>query len=117
MGVLQGLQQWPNVSLEGDDSFKLPKQDHRGVLLQLVSRLSPCSTSHGPHVLLEGQQHLPDPLKDILREYAAIFQEPKGLPPPRSHDHSIQLLPGVQPVSVRPYHYPFYQNECHPAQS
>jgi hypothetical protein len=35
--VLHGLQQGPKVSLEGGDSFKLSKQEQRGVLLHLVS--------------------------------------------------------------------------------
>jgi hypothetical protein len=110
-GVLHGLRQGPNVSLEGGDSFKLSKQEQKGVLLQLVSKPHHGSANQGPQKLLEGQLQLPDPLKGILREYAAVFQEPKGLPPPRSYDHSIQLFLGVQPVSVRPYRYLFYQKE------
>jgi hypothetical protein len=60
---------------------------------------------------LDSQQHLSGPLREILRDYAAVFQEPKGLPASCSHDHSIQLLQGVQPVSVRPDRYLFYQKE------
>lgn len=34
------------------------------------------------------------------------------LPPPRSQDHRIPLIPGAQPVQVRPYHYtPEQKNE------
>jgi hypothetical protein len=42
----------------------------------------------------------------LIAEFAAIFAEPKGLPPPRRADHRIHLLPGTPPVAVRPYRYP-----------
>jgi hypothetical protein len=45
-------------------------------------------------------------LEELLREYRDVFTEPQGLPPPRSHDHSITLVSGVPPVAVRPYRYP-----------
>jgi hypothetical protein len=57
------------------------------------------------------QQLLPAPVAAILRDYGDFFQEPKGLPPHRAQDHSITLHEGAQPVSVRPYRYPFYQKE------
>jgi len=34
-----------------------------------------------------------------------LFAEPTTLPPRREADHQIPLLPGAQPVSVRPYRY------------
>lgn len=34
-----------------------------------------------------------------------MFAEPTTLPPRREADHQIPLLPGAQPVSVRPYRY------------
>jgi hypothetical protein len=33
----------------------------------------------------------PAPLQDLLRSFESVFYEPKGLPPPRSHDHQIIL--------------------------
>jgi len=45
----------------------------------------------------------------LLRTFVDVFTEPIALPPRRPHDHSITLQPGAQPVSVRPYRYPFYQ--------
>ena len=38
-------------------------------------------------------------------EFDAIFQEPTVLPPPRSCDHSIPLIEGVNPVFIRSYCY------------
>jgi hypothetical protein len=52
------------------------------------------------------------PLLDrLLQQHAAIFAEPQGLPPPRSYDHRIHLLPGTTPVAVRPYRYPHLQKD------
>jgi len=48
------------------------------------------------------------PLEDIqqlVSQYQDIFQEPTTLPPKRPCDHHITLVPGAQPVNVRPYRY------------
>lgn len=34
-----------------------------------------------------------------------MFKDPDSLPPQREFDHSIPLLPGVNPVNVKPYRY------------
>lgn len=46
---------------------------------------------------------------ELLNGFRGVFEEPKGLPPVRSHDHQIVLEQGTQVVSVRPYRYPHYQ--------
>jgi hypothetical protein len=43
-------------------------------------------------------------LLSILREYqATVFTEPKGLPPRRTADHKIDLVPGSTPPARAPY--------------
>jgi hypothetical protein len=44
-------------------------------------------------------------LDDLLVQYQHLFLEPTELPPERSYDHSIPLVPGAHPVNVRPYRY------------
>lgn len=41
----------------------------------------------------------------LLSEFTALFEEPRGLPPQRPFDYDIELLPGVAPVNIRPYRY------------
>jgi hypothetical protein len=48
---------------------------------------------------------------DILKEFKDVFQVPTELPPSISHDHAIILKEGEQPISVKPYRYPFFQKE------
>jgi len=104
---LQGIQQGPRLSLEDGESFKLFKHEKKGVFLQLVGPTSPA-----PHLSFPSEQSiLPGPITSILKDYEDIFQESKGLPPHRAHDHSIPLQEGAKPVSVRPYRYPYYQKE------
>lgn len=44
-------------------------------------------------------------VQELLTGFQVVFQEPKGLPPKRSHEHVIHLLEGQGPVNVRPYRY------------
>lgn len=51
-------------------------------------------------------------LEELLADFDDVFSEPRGLPPQRSRDHSITLVPGAPPVAVRPYRYPaLHKNE------
>jgi hypothetical protein len=50
-------------------------------------------------------------LDELLLQHSAVFDTPRGLPPARSYDHRIHLLPGTAPVAVRPYRYPQLQKD------
>lgn len=52
---------------------------------------------------------IPQYLSQLLERYEDIFELPQGLPPKRSHDHSIILTEGTSPINVRPYRYPQVQ--------
>ncbi|XP_025617181.1 uncharacterized protein [Arachis hypogaea] len=45
----------------------------------------------------------------LLHTYEGVFAAPSGLPPQRTHDHSIPLVQGAAPVKSRPYRYPHSQ--------
>jgi hypothetical protein len=56
-----------------------------------------------------GPSSIENQLLDLLNAYLELFNEPQGLPPNRSHDHTIQLKEGAGPIKVRSYRYPHYQ--------
>ncbi|KAL0303885.1 UNVERIFIED_CONTAM: Retrovirus-related Pol polyprotein from transposon.6 [Sesamum radiatum] len=55
-------------------------------------------------------QYPPD-LHALLSRFESIFSIPKGLPPHRSLDHHIHLLPNQPPVNIKPYRYPHFQKD------
>lgn len=57
------------------------------------------------------QGEAPREVKEILKQFARVFEEPKTLPPPRRHDHSIPLEEGMKGLSLRPYRYSTTQKD------
>lgn len=47
----------------------------------------------------------PEEIQTLLTAYKDVFTNPKILPPPRTYDHAIPLIPGSIPINSRPYHY------------
>jgi hypothetical protein len=81
---------------------------HRGTRVQWQGVHPAAPQPHAAVVSATDQQ----PMLDILLEQqGAIFSEPTGLPPARPYDHRIHLLPGTEPVAVRPYRYPQLQKD------
>jgi hypothetical protein len=72
---------------------------HGGRLVRWQGIAGPAS----PFLAVRDLDHL---LRALLDEFPDIFAEPAGMPPPRSQDHRITLVPGAAPVAVRPYRYP-----------
>jgi hypothetical protein len=50
-------------------------------------------------------------LEELLAEFADVFEEPYGLPPPRCCDHSVPLKAGTEPPMIRPYRVPRKQKD------
>ncbi|KAH9775893.1 hypothetical protein KPL71_006536 [Citrus sinensis] len=50
--------------------------------------------------------HLTTPFVDLLHTYRNLFLPPTTLPPHRTIDHRIHLLPNTTPINVRTYRYP-----------
>jgi hypothetical protein len=52
------------------------------------------------------EQHLPPVpalLEEIVTQFQDIFSAPQGMPPHKSTDHCIPLIPGATPPNIRPY--------------
>ncbi|XP_077228593.1 uncharacterized protein LOC143861575 [Tasmannia lanceolata] len=96
--TLHGVQNLKVQTVEGKELAQLLKQKSWGFLAQL-----------DVNTQLEEDISVHEDLAKLLEDYDDIFQESKGLPPHRSHDHHIPLMSGAQPVNVRPYRYPHLQ--------
>ena len=57
------------------------------------------------------ENKLPSKLEELLQEFEPLFGPVETLPPRRQQDHKIPLVPGAQPVNVRPYRYTPYQKD------
>ena len=78
-----------------------------------------CNTDAITHMALiyamtnEGSNNTTSPeIQAVLEEFSDVFKEPEGLPPRRDCDHKIPLIPGAQPVNIRPSrHKPEHKKE------
>lgn len=46
---------------------------------------------------------IPEVIQTVLQEFEDVFSEPRGLPPVRTHNHTIPLKEGANPISGHPY--------------
>lgn len=45
-------------------------------------------------------------MQRLVTSFSNLFEQPTTLPPSHSCNHTIPLIPGAQPVFIRPYRYP-----------
>jgi hypothetical protein len=95
--LLTGLHPTSLTLEDGNNFLKASNSGNRGFWLQLLTQ----ETKDTPLTLQA-------PIRILLEEFALVFNEPRGLPPARGHDHQI-LLKGNQPITVCPYRYPYFQ--------
>lgn len=55
--------------------------------------------------LEEGVTETPQEVKELLHQYADVFEDPKKLHPSRVYDHTIPLLLDAVPMNSKPYRY------------
>ncbi|GMI77908.1 hypothetical protein HRI_001460100 [Hibiscus trionum] len=81
----------------------------------LKNSKSPCTAALwllNPQLELKGEMNsVPQEIQLILKKFSGIFEEPKGLPPDRGHEHKIELVDERVAVKVKPYRHPAYQKD------
>ncbi|GKA15840.1 C2H2 and C2HC zinc fingers superfamily protein, putative isoform 1 [Tanacetum coccineum] len=97
--VLKGTTEEGSLSMISGEGFNrlLRKTKHGlvGYMLYMVSESS--------------DEKVPSCIQRTIQQYKNVFDEPKGLPPVRRHDHKIPLKEGSQPISQRSYRIPYIQ--------
>ncbi|XP_026382523.1 uncharacterized protein LOC113277692 [Papaver somniferum] len=82
---------------------RLIHREQQGILLQL--------SSLPPDMESSTLSQVPSEITELIFRFSDVFGSPTYLPPTRSHDHRIPLIPNSAPVNVRPYRYPHFQKE------
>jgi hypothetical protein len=83
--------------------LNIQKEVLQGNSLFLAHLFSISSTNQSP------SQNLPLEIQHILSQFSNVFAEPSSLPPARSCDHQIHLIPDSKPVNIRPYRFSYSQ--------
>nr|GEU49764.1 retrotransposon Gag domain, retroviral aspartyl protease [Tanacetum cinerariifolium] len=103
---IQWLATLNTVQANWEEMFMVFKIDRKQYKLQgVVSGLQKSSSFQHLAIDPEIPPCIPAPLQPIVTPYMAVFEEPQDLPPTRSQDHSITLLPNSTPPNIRPYRY------------
>ena len=79
--------------IKGSKLAKWKKKQEYGITIQL-------------YVVEEEGENLgvvPAKMKDLLGRFEGVCAEPQGMPPVRSHDHSIPLKKGAASFQIKPY--------------
>jgi hypothetical protein len=100
---LQGITSAPSnelqeVSVEQVLKWSKGNDLWAAVLLEPSSKISSLADQH---ILSGVHSHI----KDLIHDYDSLFQEPSTLPPSRTYDHAISLVPNATLVNYRPYRY------------
>jgi hypothetical protein len=88
------------TEISAEQLSKLQKGNDRWALV-ILSQLANNST----HQERYSSTELLAQIKELIHEHQELFKTPEELPPNRTYDHSISLLPYVIPVNCRPYRY------------
>jgi len=107
------------IVLQGDKYHKISldaAQYHHIRRWCNTDAIDECYTVQGTNMVESNRQmylNLPENMEPklaiLLHTYRQIFDILMGLSPTRSHNHSIPLLEGLNPVKIKPYRYPHSQ--------
>ncbi|KAK8947224.1 hypothetical protein KSP39_PZI006735 [Platanthera zijinensis] len=106
--TMEFTQQGKDYCLQGIRSSPLKEISVRS-LQRLEEQGSPMAMIVGVEAVIQDPPVIPERIQVLLSQFRDVFQEPRGLPPPRFRDHGIQTKEGAAPPNVRPYRYPYIQ--------
>lgn len=98
---LQGMSSTGKSMIKGENFGKVYRQFKKSLVIQLIDVET--------HKLWSIKHPTELVITDLLQQYSEVFDEPKQLPPTRTHDHHIVLQTESKPICVGPYRYPYFQ--------
>ncbi|GJY35391.1 reverse transcriptase [Tanacetum coccineum] len=87
--------------------------DFKILVMEFVKDGQKCVLRGTPQSTLQWMQDKQNlQIQTLLNTFPSVFKSPKELPPIRSHDHTILLLPNTAPINIRPYKHPPNQKDA-----
>jgi len=89
--------------------LSVPSQNSTAILQGIIPQVPEEVIIHLCSLLAAGTSLLVSFIHEveaIIQEFSHVFEPLSSLPPKRSCDHAIPLVPGAKAVSIRPYRYP-----------
>ncbi|KAL4354155.1 hypothetical protein GQ457_06G012060 [Hibiscus cannabinus] len=103
------------VMLRGMQSEKLKWIDTHACEKMLRGNNTPCTAALwllSPQLEMKNKNEpLVDEIQELLQQFKMVFEEPKGLPPERGHNHKIELVDEKAIVKIKPYRHPTNQKD------
>jgi len=101
-----------NITLQGTQSSQLTATPLSADKLVRLHKGNDIWALAMVHQLDSTASLVPSPMETLLTEFEDVFSKPSSLPPQRTYDHTIPLLPDAVPVNSRPYRYsPMHKDE------
>ncbi|XP_004301871.1 PREDICTED: uncharacterized protein LOC101305766 [Fragaria vesca subsp. vesca] len=97
--VMKFIREWVKYMLQGETKAQATVMGCKTMQRLLRKETEAVMVQLSPLELKEEVKKTYPAIQKLIDQYAAIFQSPTSLPPKRTHDHRIELLPNTAPIN------------------
>ncbi|XP_010472228.1 PREDICTED: uncharacterized protein LOC104751876 [Camelina sativa] len=99
------------VTIRGESELEISKMSLKSLSSGYTVNTKGVQVALYSQQVVQITQPVEGAIQEVLARFDMVFDIPTDLPPIRGREHAINLLPGNNAISVRPYRYPHAQKE------